>query len=93
MNLFEAIKSFVDKIFQPPIAFLDLAIEKVQGVYLVTAQGLDINKYLSVFGDLPSEWQMVITSLLVSMVLLSSLIIVRVLMRMYFTVKSGVKWW
>lgn len=93
MNVFEAIKSFVDKIFQPPIAFLDLAIEKMQSVNLITAQGLDLNQYLSIFGDLPSEWQLVITSLLISLVLLSSLLFVKTLLRLYFAVKDGVQWW
>lgn len=93
MNFFEAIKSFIDKIFAPSIAFLDLAIEKLQSVYLVIAQGLNVNQYFSIFGDLPTEWQLVISSLLISMVLLSSLLIIRVLMRMYYQTKEGVKWW
>lgn len=93
MKVFEAIKSFIDKIFQPPIAFLDLAIEKMREAGSITAQGLNVNQYFSIFGDLPGTWQLVITSLLASMVLLSSLLFVRVLLRLYFTVKSGVKWW
>lgn len=93
MNFLSAIMSFIDKIFQPPISFLNLAIEKLRNVYVVTAQGLNVNQYLSIFGDLPSEWQLVISSLLLSMVLLSSLLIVRVLMRMYYQTKEGVKWW
>lgn len=93
MKVFEAIKSFIDKIFQPPIAFLDLAIEKLKEAGSITAQGLNVNQYFSIFGDLPGTWQLVITSLLASMVLLSSLLFVRVLLRLYFTVKSGVKWW
>lgn len=93
MYFLDAIRSFIDKIFKPPIAFLDLAIQKLQGLYLVTAQGLNVNQYLSIFGDLPREWQMVISSLLLSMVLLTTLLIVRVLMRMYFATKEGVKWW
>lgn len=92
-NFLYAIKSFIDKIFGPPIAFLDLAIKKLQEVQMVTARGLNVNQYLSIFGDLPSEWQMVISSLLISMVLLSTLLFIRVLMRMYFATKEGVKWW
>lgn len=93
MNVFEAIKSFIDKIFSPPISFLDLAREKLQGVQLVMGQGLNVNEYLSIFGDLPSEWQLVISSLLISMVLLSILLLVKVLLRLYFAVKGGVQWW
>ena len=91
--MYEVLKQFIDTILQPPISFLDLAIERLQGVQLVTAQGLDIGQYFRVFGDLPTEWQMVVTSLLASTVLLGTLLMVRSIMRLYFSVKDGVKWW
>lgn len=87
------IHSFIDKIFSPPISFLNLAIEKIQGVQLVTAQGLNIGKYFSVFGDLPAAWQLVVSSILISTVLLGSLLVFRSVMRMYYSIKEGVKWW
>ena len=93
MNVYEVLKQFIDTILQPPISFLDLAIERLQDVQLVTAQGLNIGQYFKVFGDLPSEWQMVVTSLLASTVLLGTLLMVRSIMRLYFSVKDGVKWW
>jgi len=93
LNVYEVLKKFIDTILQPPISFLDLAIERLQGVQLVTAQGLNIGQYFKVFGDLPSEWQMVVTSLLASTVLLGTLLMVRSIMRLYFSVKDGVKWW
>jgi len=91
--VYEVLKQFIDTILQPPISFLDLAIERLQDVQLVTAQGLNIGQYFKVFGDLPSEWQMVVTSLLASTVLLGTLLMVRSIMRLYFSVKDGVKWW
>lgn len=87
------IHTFIDKIFQPPISFLNLAIEKLRAAKLVVAQGLNIGQYFSVFGDLPAPWQLVVSSILLSTVLLGSLLIFRSLMRMYFSVKEGVKWW
>jgi len=93
MDVFDTIKSFIDKILQPPIAFLDLAIENIQNVQMVTAQGLNIGQYFSVFGDMPTAFQLVVSSILVSTVLLGSLLIFRSVMRLYFAVKSGVKWW
>lgn len=93
MNIKETIHSFIDKIFQPPISFLDLAIEKLNGINLVIAQGLNVGQYLSIFGDLPGVWQLALSSLLISTVFLGSLLIFRSLMRMYFSVKEGVKWW
>lgn len=93
MNVYETIKSFIDKIFSVPISFLDLAIEKLGGTGQVIAQGLNVGSYLSIFGDLPREWQLVITSLMGSLVLFISLFLVIVIMRMYYAVKEGVKWW
>lgn len=93
MNVFDAIKTFVDKIFRVPISFLDLAREKLQSAGLITRQGLNFSSYMSIFRDLPGSWQLVLSSLLLMTVLLASLVMFRVLMRLYFTVKSGVQWW
>ncbi|MFC5732174.1 hypothetical protein [Cytobacillus gottheilii] len=93
MNIIDTIKSFINKIFSPPIEVLDLAIEKLQEVQMISAQGINIGQYLSVLGDLPTSWQVAVSSLLLSVVLLGSLLIFRSLMRMYFSVKEGVKWW
>lgn len=93
MNVFDAIKTFVDKIFRVPMSFLDLAREKLQSAGVITRQGLDFSSYMSLFRDLPSSWQLVLSSLLIVVVLLASLVMFRVLMRLYFAVKAGVKWW
>lgn len=93
MDLKPQIHSFLDNIFNPPISFLDMGIEKLQSVNLVTAQGLDVGKYLSVFGDMPAAWQMVISSILISSVLLGSLLIFRSVARLYYSAKEGIKWW
>lgn len=89
----EKIRGFLDNIFDPPISFLEMAIDRLQEVNLVTAQGLDLSQYLSVFGDMPHEWQLVIQSLFFSLVLLGILILFRSIMRLYFALKEGVKWW
>lgn len=93
MDVYGAIQSFVDSIFQPPITFLELAMEKLQNVQLVTAQGLNIGQYFAVFGDLPTHFQLVVSSILLSTVLLGSLLIFRSVTKIYFAVKEGVKWW
>jgi hypothetical protein len=87
------IHGFIDKIFKPPIAFLEMGIDKLQDVQMVTAQGLNIGQYFAVFGDLPAAWQLVVSSILLSTVLLGSLLVFRSVMRMYYSVKEGVKWW
>lgn len=91
--MLDQIKSFLDKIFQPPITFLELAKERLDDVGNITARGLNVRQYLSVFGDLPAAWQMVVSNLLLVTVLLMSLIIFKSVMRMYFALKEGVKWW
>lgn len=93
MDVQSVIRGFVDKIFKPPITFLDMAIEKLQSIQLVAAQGLNIGKYTAVFGDLPTAFQLVVSSIFLSTVLLGSLLIFRSVMRMYYSVKEGVKWW
>jgi hypothetical protein len=89
----EKIIDFINKIFNPIFSFLDLGIEKLKAVQLVTSQGLNVGKYLSVFGDMPHAWQLVISSLLLSTVLLGSLLIFRSVVRLYYSAKEGVKWW
>lgn len=93
MDLKGKIHAFLDNIFGTPISFLDMGLEKLRSVQLVTAQGLNVGKYLSVFGDMPAAWQLVISSILLSCVLLGSLLIFRSVMRLYYSVKEGVKWW
>lgn len=93
MSIRDQIRSFIDKMFNPPITFLDMGIEKLRAVSKVTAQGLNVGKYLSIFGDLPTSWQLVISSALMSVVILGSLLIFRSVMRIYYSLKEGVKWW
>lgn len=93
MNIKDTIISFIDKIFGTPVSFLDLAIQKIKGTQLVMSQGINVGKYLSVFGDLPGPWQLVISSLLLSTVLLGSLLVFRSIMRIYYAAKEGLKWW
>lgn len=94
MNFYDAVKAFLDKIFGVPIAFLDLCIEKLSSISLVTAQGLNVNSYLGlIFGDMPYVWQLVISSLLGGLVLLISLLLIKSFMRMYYAAKEGVRWW
>lgn len=68
-------------------------IERLGNISLVTAQGLDIGQYLSIFGDMPGIWQVVIGSILGASALLGSLLIYRSIMRLYYGMKEGVKWW
>ncbi|MBP3041761.1 hypothetical protein J9303_20170 [Bacillaceae bacterium Marseille-Q3522] len=92
-NLREKIRSFLDMIFDPPITFIDLGIERLRNVQQVTAQGLNVNNYLGVFGDMPPAWQLVISSILLATVILGSLLLFRSVVRLYYAIKDGVQWW
>jgi hypothetical protein len=93
MGLKEKIREFLDNIFGTPISFLDLGIEKLRTIQLTTAQGLNVGKYLSIFGDMPTAWQLVVSSILISTVLLGSLLMFRSIARLYYSAKEGIKWW
>lgn len=93
MDIKGVIRGFIDKIFNPPISFLEMAADKLKDVQMVTAQGLDLSAYFSVLGDLPTAWQLVVSSILMSGVLLGTLLIFRTVMRMYIAIKEGVQWW
>nr|WP_090856045.1 hypothetical protein [Litchfieldia salsa] len=93
MDIKELIRSWIDSIFSPFHSFLDMAIENLRNVSLTMAQGLDVGKYLSIFGDMPGPWQLVVVSILGSTFLLGALLIFRSQLRLYYAMKEGVKWW
>lgn len=89
----ETIRSWIDSIFSPFHSFLDIATERLRDISLVTAQGLDFGQYLSIFGDMPRVWQITIGSMLMATTLLGGLLIFRSVLRIYYAMKEGVKWW
>ncbi|SFT00472.1 hypothetical protein [Paenibacillus sp. 453mf] len=89
----QPIRNFIDSIFSPPLEFLNMAYRYLNEVSLVAGQGINLNKYFVFFGYLPSSMQAVINSLLAALILLSVLQLVKVIMRMYYAVKDGSKWW
>lgn len=87
------LRHFIDSIFAPPLQFLLLARNFLNNASLVAGHGISLNNYFGMFGYLPSSMQTVINSLLASIVLLAILQLVKMIMRMYFAFKDGVKWW
>ncbi|MFP3674965.1 hypothetical protein SB724_19200 [Bacillus sp. SIMBA_031] len=90
MNIKQPIHNFIDSLFNPIISFLDLAIEKLEDVGNITAQGIDLGSYLSLFGDMPSSMQMCVTSLLISTTFIGGIIMFRSLVRIYYAVKESI---
>lgn len=91
--VFDTIKNFVDRIFSTPKSLLDLAREKLVNANQVTARGINLKSYLHVLGDMPNEWQRVITSVLIGIVVIMGLLLFRALMRLYYAAKDGIKYW
>lgn len=91
--VFDTIKNFTDRIFNTPKALLDLARQKLVNANQMTAQGINLQSYLHVLGDMPAEWQRVITSVLIGIVVIMGLLLFRVLMRLYYAAKDGIKYW
>lgn len=83
----------IDQIFAPPLSFINLGIDKLDNINLVTAQGLNVGQYLNVFGDMPQSWQLVIQSLLISISTIGSIIIFKAVMRLYYAIKGAIQWW
>lgn len=88
-----AIRNFIDSIFAPPISFLQMCLDYLNSIALIAGHGINLNNYFGVFAYLPTAFQSVINSLLASIIFLAILQLVKAILRMYFTVKSGVKWW
>lgn len=91
--VFDTIKNFTDRIFKTPKSLLDLARQKLVNANQVTARGLNLQSYLNVLGDMPAEWQRVISSVLIGIVVIMGLMLFRVLMRLYYAAKDGIKYW
>lgn len=91
--MIETLRSFINMIFQPPITFLDLATENLRNVNMVTARGIDLSNYTRIFNDMPTEWQIALQSLFISVVVIGTLLLFRLSVRTYFAIKAGVKWW
>lgn len=91
--MIDTLREWIDNIFSPFHAFLDLVIEQLSNAGVVTAQGINLGNYFYIFGDLPGPWQTVISSLMISIALIGFLFIIRAIMRLYYAKKEGVKWW
>lgn len=87
------IRNFFDSIFAPPISFLQMASDYLSHVALVAGHGINLNNYFGFFSYLPSSWQSVVNSILAGILLLAVLQLVKAILRMYYAVKDGVKWW
>lgn len=87
------VKNFLDSIFAPPMAFLDLMSDTLNQAGTVVGRGINLNNYFGFFGYLPAAWQNVVSSALASITLLAILWLVRAVWNMYLKTKESGKWW
>lgn len=88
-----ALRNFFDSIFDAPINVLNMAYTYINQAGTIAGHGINLNNYFGFFSYLPSSMQGVVNSLLASIVLLAILQLVKALIRLYFMLKAGVKWW
>lgn len=87
------VRNFFDSIFAAPIAFLNLAYDKLSHAALIAGHGINLNNYFGFFSYLPASWIAVVNSIIAGIVLLAVLSLVKSAIRLYFAIKDGVQWW
>ncbi|KGP85292.1 MULTISPECIES: hypothetical protein [unclassified Paenibacillus] len=87
------LRNFIDSIFNGPLTFLKLAIQYLNEVSLVAGRGISLQNYFGFISYLPTPFQAVVNSLLSGIILLAVLQLVKVIIRMYYAIKDGSKWW
>lgn len=89
----QPLKNFIDSIFFAPLQFLDMAYDYINRVGSIAGHGINLNNYFGFFSYLPSSLQAVVNALLSAIVLLAVLQLVKSIIRMYYALKDGSKWW
>lgn len=89
----EPVRHFIDAIFGPPTAILELVRDRLNAAALPLGRGISIGNYFSFFGYLPTEWRMLVQSILASITLLATLWLARSLWDLYLRIKNSTKWW
>lgn len=88
-----AVRNFIDSIFNPPIAFLHMGVDYLANVSLIAGKGISLNNYFGFFSYLPGPIQSVLNSLISAIIFLAIIQLVKSIVKMYFTAKDALKWW
>lgn len=86
-------KNFIDAIFEPPRAFLQMIVDTLNDVSLVAGKGLNLNNYFSFFAYLPDSLQQVIQAAIASVIFLGLIYVAKASWNIYLNVKGSIKWW
>lgn len=89
----QGIKNFVDTIFNAPLQWLNLMQQMLNNASVTAGKGINLGHYFNFFGYLPHAWQVCVSSVIASSVLLILLFLVKAGWNMYLNLKSSTKWW
>lgn len=87
------VKNFIDAIFEPPRAFLQMIVDTLNDISLVAAKGINLNNYFSFFAYLPQSFQQVIQAAIASVIFLTLIFVAKSAWNVYLNVKGSIKWW
>ena len=85
--------NFIDSIFSPIIQLLDWMINKFSELGTITAKGVRLDDYFSVFTILGTAWTSVIISFITSLIFLFILYMIQKQSRVLLWFKDLIKWW
>jgi hypothetical protein len=88
-----SVRNLFDSIFNPPISFLQMGIDSLTHVSLISGKGISLNNYLGFFSYFPASIQAVLNALISAIIFLAVLQCVKAIFRMYFLAKDGAQWW
>jgi len=83
----------IDTALGPVTNFLQYAIQKMNTISQIAAQGINLDNYLGPIGVLGPPWTTMVASLLAALLLIIIVFIARQVYNLYLALKTGVKWW
>lgn len=89
-NLMHAL---IDSIFNPITGFLQMGIDYLDRISLISSRGLYLGNFLGPVAFLGQKWTMLLTNLVAAAILLATVAVTVTVWRGYLQAKSGLKWW
>jgi hypothetical protein len=86
-------KNLIDNIFSLPLGILNTVNGKLDSISSLTAQGLDVSKWLSPVALLGPSWVKVVNAVLAGSTIVLTIWVVKKVYMIYLQFKEGVKFW
>lgn len=85
--------NFVKSLFNPVIAWLDMMIDKLDGIGTVAAKGVRLSDYFGFFNLLGNAWTSLIMQFIAALTFVFVLYMIKNYSRILIWFKELVKWW